>query len=71
MENDYESNYLTPPNEYDDVQPDNMVLTQEGEADIELIETDLIILRQEGYDIYLQKSSIENLIKLLKQYGNK
>ena len=71
MENDYESNYLTPPNE-DEQEPENMVLVQEGEADIELIEEDAIIqLWQDTDCIYLQKSSIENLIKLLKNYGNK
>lgn len=71
MENDYESNYLTPPNE-SELEPEDVVLVQEGEADIELIEEDDIIqLWQETDRIYLQKSSIENLIKLLKLYGNK
>ncbi len=63
----YDNPNLNPPNESE---PEYipMILVQNGEADIVIKEDDFgeIFLTQEGHTIILQKSSIENLIKLLK-----
>lgn len=63
----YDNPNLTPPNE-SEPEYTPMILVQNGEANIVIKEDDFgeIFLNQEGHTIILQKSLIENLIKLLK-----
>lgn len=66
MEKDYESNYLSPDDDKEK-EPENMVLVQDKESDVEIIDNgESFITKQDGVEQYYKKSSIEQFIKLLK-----